>query len=152
MLGMLLLMVKSTRLSTSSNYRSAATQLAYSMADSMRSNPTQLSAYDSPGTTGVAACYTSAGCGATASNMVDTEYALWSSRLAAAIPGGVGMLCRDTSPGDAQITSISGVVTPTWNCAAPATPSAAAPYVVKVCWNPARETIATVPTCTEITL
>jgi len=144
MLGMLLLMINSTRLTTSSNYRSVAAQLAYSMADSMRSNPTQLAAYDFPNTVGVAACFTAVGCGSTPSDLVDTEYALWTARLAAALPGGVGMLCRDTSPGDATISG----TTPTWSCTA----GTSAPYVVKVCWSPTRETIANVPTCTEITL
>lgn len=143
MLGMLLLMINSTRLVTSSNYRSAAAQLAYSMADSMRSNPTQLAAYETPNTTGVAACFTATGCSTTPSDLVDTEYALWSARLAAALPGGVGMLCRDTSPGDATISGTD----PTWNCTA-----GSGIYVVKVCWSPARETITNVATCTEITL
>lgn len=144
MLGMLLLMINSTRLTTSSNYRSTAAQLAYSMADSMRSNPTQIAAYDNPNTAGVAACFTVAGCGATPSDLVDTEYTLWTARLAASLPGGVGMLCRDTTPGDATISG----TTPTWNCTA----GASAPYVVKVCWSPTRETITNVPSCTEITL
>ena len=145
MLGMLLLMIHSTRQTTSSHYQSIAAQLGYSLADSMRGNTTQLASYDSPANTaGVAACFTAAGCGGAASDMVDNEYALWTARLAASLPGGLGMLCRDSSPGDATITGS----TPAWNCNAGST----APFVIKVCWSPARETIVNVPTCTEVTL
>jgi type IV pilus assembly protein PilV len=144
LLGMLLLMINSMRITTSSNYRSIAAQLAYSMADSMRSNPTQLANYDQPDTIGVAACFTAVGCGAIRTDLVNTEYTQWRNRISAALPGGVGMLCRDASPNDASIVG----TTPTWNCAAGTT----APYVVKVCWSPTRETIVNVPTCTEIVL
>lgn len=149
MLGMLLLMINSTRLTTSSNYRSTAAQLAYSMADSMRSNPTQLAFYDNPDTTGVAACFTAAGCGTPSEALVYTESSLWTARLAASLPGGVGMLCRDSTPGDATVivAPLTNDVTPTWNCTA-----GTGPYVVKVCWSPTRETITNVPSCTEIAL
>lgn len=145
MLGMLMLMIKSTQLTTSSNYRATASQLAYMMAESMRGNPVRLASYDNPDAAGNADCFNVAGCGTLATALLETEYQLWQSRLAVALPGGVGVVCRDVSAGDATITA-AGV--PTWNCNA----GAGSIYVIKTCWSPARESIATVPTCMEIGL
>lgn len=145
MLGMLMLMIKSTQLTTSSNYRATASQLAYMVAESMRGTPMHLASYDNPDATGHADCFTVAGCGSQATAVLETEYQLWQARLAAALPGGVGIVCRDVSAGDATITA-AGV--PTWNCNA----GADSIYVIKTCWSPARESIATVPTCMEIGL
>lgn len=124
LLGMLGMMLNSMKFTTTSNYRTIATLLAYSMADTAKSDLYNLTSYNSPSGSAVGACLTTAGCAA--SDLVKTEASIWSQRLQAALPSGAGTICQDSSPTDGTPTN--------WACSGGAND----PFVIKVCWDESR--------------
>jgi type IV pilus assembly protein PilV len=85
--------------SVSANQRTAATLLAYDAADRMRANMGGVAAgaYHNYTATTVATCL-SAGC--STSEMAQNDMAEWNAAIAAALPSGIGIVCRDSSPDD----------------------------------------------------
>lgn len=121
MLGMLGLLANSLSLSYGANYTTVASMMAYQMADHVRGNVSQFAKYNDPTSTFTANCLTTTGC--TAAQMVESEYNLWSERIAGKLPAGQGIICRDNSPTDGAPGN--------WACDDSA---GAAPLVVKICW------------------
>jgi type IV pilus assembly protein PilV len=81
--------------SVSANQRTAATLLAYDVADRMRANI--VGAYHNYTAGAVATCL-SAGC--STSEMAQNDMNEWNLAIAAALPSGIGIVCRDSSPDD----------------------------------------------------
>jgi type IV pilus assembly protein PilV len=80
-------------------------------------NAPSLASYQSPNSS----CISPTGC--SASQLVGNDLAEWQARLAASLPSGQGIICRDTSPDDGD------------NAAAPQCDDTAnAPLVVKIWW------------------
>ncbi|HYE86972.1 MAG TPA: type IV pilus modification protein PilV [Vicinamibacterales bacterium] len=106
-----------------SNLRSIATRQAYELADSMRANQGAVNAghYNNQQGTQVNACYQTAGC--TEQQMAQMDVYLWNQSNAAALPGGRGFICTDSTPNDGTPTS------PTCDN------SPSAPYVIKLWWD-----------------
>lgn len=117
MLGMLLNGLKMT---SSSHYRTIATQQLSAMADTLIVNPDLIGSYSPPASSSItAACLTSVGC--SASELPTTDYGLWLQRLGNLLPSGSGTVCLDATPGDGNSAD--------WACLGPGRPT------VKVCWN-----------------
>lgn len=82
--------------------RSLATVLAGDMIDRMKANFQGVIAgeYDKPNiadyTTPVPGCNTTAGC--TPANLAQNDRYEWAQRVAASLPGGVGLVCLDSTP------------------------------------------------------
>jgi len=142
LLGTLGMIVNSLKLSSSSAYRTIASQQAYSMAEQVRGNPLALvvdAGNDSFDTYSTSASVTQ-GClqtgGCVRANYVNTTVAMWRAQLATVLPGGSGTVCRDSSPAanaPTQVGSGTGAGTiSAWNC------DNTGDYVVKVCWNEQR--------------
>lgn len=121
----------SLQMSSSSVYRTIASQQAYAMADLLRANPTTLGSADpavstfasSAGSTSTL-CWSTTGC--SRNFFVATALDAWNKQLAAVLPSGAGTICRDGTPYDGTPAA--------WAC----DNAAQAPYVVKVCWNESR--------------
>ena len=84
-----------------------------------------LSAYKSP----VSSCLTPAGC--TPDQLVSNDLAEWQARVAASLPSGAGIVCKDNSPDDG-----ADATDPQCDLAANA------PYVVKIWWLDNRDATA----------
>lgn len=121
MLGMLGLLANSLSWSYSANHTTTASMMAYQMADHVRGNVSQFARYNDPTNTFTSNCLTTTGC--TPTQMVESEYNLWSERIAGRLPAGQGIVCRDNSPTDGDPSG--------WACDDSA---GAAPMVVKICW------------------
>jgi type IV pilus assembly protein PilV len=106
-----------------SPFRSKAVYLSYQMADRVRANMPGAVAGNYDNLTGTGAnpgCVTT---GCTSAQMAANDFFEWAAEVAALLPGGVGVICRDTTPDDG--TAI-----------APACASApGAPLAVKVWWT-----------------
>jgi len=103
--------------------RNVATVLAYNLADQIRSNEAgKLAlAYNLPQGALKTACYGTNGC--SPSDIAVNGFQAWLDDAAAALPGGTGTICIDSTPQDG---------TP----AAPACDNVAgSPYVVKIWWQ-----------------
>ena len=105
MLGLASLQTLSLKNGQSAYYRSVATQLAYDMSDRMRGNITGTlgNGYNRTGintdyATAVAACGTVAGC--PAASLAQNDAYEWQQLVAAALPGGEGIVCVDSAPND----------------------------------------------------
>jgi type IV pilus assembly protein PilV len=108
---------------SSALWRSKAVQLTLEMSDRMRANQAGVAAgaYSSLLAPGAApACGTAAAC--TPAQSATLDYALWSTAVAAALPGGSGVVCLDGTPDD----GVAG---------APACDGQAGTYAVKVFWT-----------------
>lgn len=90
----------------SSLWRSKATLMAYEMADRMRANKAGTDAGNYNALTGVAAAITS--CGATSActpaNMALYDHYQWNQAIGNGLPGGVGVVCIDSTPDDGDAT------------------------------------------------
>jgi type IV pilus assembly protein PilV len=84
-----------------------------------------IGAYSTP----VTSCLTAAGC--TASQLVSNDLAEWQARVAASLPSGAGIVCKDSTPDD-------GVDATNPQCDL----NANAPFVVKVWWLDNRDVTA----------
>lgn len=129
-LGTLGLLMNGLRMSSSSNFRTVAAAQANAMADGLRGNPfaiasaagSGLSSFDAPTPATVAACFSAAGC--SRSNFVNNNVWVWQQQLAASLPSGAGIICRDSTANDGAPGA--------WAC------DGTGEYVVKVCWNEQR--------------
>jgi len=129
LLGLAGLQLFALKNNQSASLRVAATVLAVDMVDRMKANFQGVinGEYNKPGTAdyaaGVASCNATAGC--TPNELAQNDRFEWAQRVAAALPGGTGIVCLDST------------------AAAPANPTPAAPgcdnvgatvYVVKIWW------------------
>jgi type IV pilus assembly protein PilV len=108
---------------SSAMWRSKAVQLTLEMADRMRANRAGVAAgsYDSLLTPGTApSCGSTSAC--TPAQSATLDYASWSATVAAALPGGTGVVCVDSTPDD----GVAG---------APACDGVAGTYAVKLFWT-----------------
>jgi type IV pilus assembly protein PilV len=130
LLGLAALQATSLGNNQSAYYRSQATQLAYDIADRMRSNSADaklavdtdaatVSSYLGSATK-VASCSSSPGC--TPANMAKNDLFEWISNLQATLPGSTGVVCLDSTPNDG---------TP----AAPACNNLGTLFAIKIWWN-----------------
>lgn len=136
MFGMLSMFLISLKLTSSSNYRTIAAQQSYAVADSIRASIPQLTVYPGASGSAVASCLGTAGC--TATDIVNTEIALWKARLAALLPAGDGTVCRDASPNDGTPGA--------WGC------DGTGQFVIKVCWDDSRVPTSSAIECVRTTL
>jgi type IV pilus assembly protein PilV len=100
-LGYAAVQLKGLSASSSSMWRSKAGILAYEMADRMRANRDGLvlGSYNALGAPQVVTdCGTTADC--TPARMAQLDHAQWNAALAVGLPGGSGVVCRDTTPDD----------------------------------------------------
>ena len=86
------------QMNNSSQFRQKAVLLTYQMADRVRANQAGVStgAYNNP-STGSLACL-STGC--TSATLAVADMTEWSNDIAAQLPGGSGVVCVDSTPGD----------------------------------------------------
>ena len=126
LLGLASLQVNGLRFNHSAYMRTQATLLAEELADRMRANRPGFIAnnYDNPAGALVAACRTPVGC--TALQMAQNDVAEWQQSLAALLPNGQGVVCRDAVPIEAAST--------------PAAPSCDGgnTYAIKIWWDDRR--------------
>lgn len=126
LLGLASLQVNGLRFNHSAYMRTQATLLAEELADRMRANRPGFIAnnYDNPAGALVPACRTAAGC--TAAEMARNDIAEWQQALAALLPNGQGVVCRDGVPIEVAST--------------PAAPSCdeGTTYAIKVWWDDRR--------------
>lgn len=137
MLGTLAMILNGLKLTTSSTSRTIASEAVAAMAETLRSNPLASGSSD-PVTNATFAtstpvidtdCMNSTGCDRNA--FVNHSIQSWQDNLAASLPGGTGVICRDSDP-LANETKIRPTATPPWNC------DGTGAYVIKVCWNESR--------------
>lgn len=124
MLGMLGLVLSSLKMTSTSSYRSVASEQLAAMADALNANPVMISDYLSAASSPAAkaSCFAAAGC--TTAELAATEYKLWLDRVAKLLPSGAARLCRDSTPSDGDSTN--------WACDGAGRP------VVKICWSESR--------------
>ena len=116
MIGMLGLVVNSLKMTSTSNYRSFASEQLAAMAEALNANPKLVAEYLSGSGTTDATCLTATGCSTT--KLAATEIQLWQDRVAV-LPYGSAVICRDSTLDSA-------------NCDGSGRP------VVKICWNESR--------------
>jgi type IV pilus assembly protein PilV len=125
LLGIAGLQAIGLRYNQSALLRTQATQLAYDMADRMRTNNLGFSAgnYDLPAATAVANCSTTTGC--TPAQMATNDMSVWSTALSNTLPSGAGVVCIDSDQTDDPDTT-----SPT----APDCDGIGTVYVIKIWW------------------
>ncbi len=129
LLGMAGLQAASLRATADGGNLGSAVRLAYDMSDRVRLEPTSAALFIADAATDKKAtdtsgCYSGAGCNGP--TRVTAGVAEWQRLLGAQLPGGDGIVCRDSTPYDGA------------SSAAPAcTGLAADPLVVKVWWRAA---------------
>lgn len=137
MLGTLAMILNGLKMTTSSTSRTIASEAVTAMAEVLRTNPIATGS-DNPLTSATFAssvpaidtnCMNSTGCGRNA--FVNNAIQAWQDNLAASLPQGTGVVCRDSDP-VANDAKIRPTATPAWNC------DGSGAYVVKVCWNESR--------------
>jgi type IV pilus assembly protein PilV len=104
LLGLAGLQLFSLKNNQSAALRIVATSLANDIVDRMKSNYVGVinGAYNQPNTasytTAVPGCETAGGCDS--NSMAQNDLQQWAARVAAALPGGVGIVCLDSTPDD----------------------------------------------------
>jgi len=99
LLGLAGLQATSLRANQTSLQSSQAAILAYDMADRVRANITNATTnYHLPAATPTVGCMTTAGC--TAAQLAQNDMSQWNASLTQALPGGQGVICVDSTPGD----------------------------------------------------
>lgn len=134
LLGMASLQVNGLRFNHSAYLRTQATLLAYELADRIRANRPGLTAgnYDVSNAgplAVVAACRTTAGC--TPAQIAQNDIAEWQQALARLLPGGQGVVCRDSIPIEAASTP-----------AAPSCGGGGNVYAIKTWWDDNRNGVS----------
>lgn len=137
MLGTLAMILNGLKLTTSSTSRTIASEAVAAMAETLRSNPIAAGSSDPLTNATFAAsnpaidtdCMNSTGCDRNA--FVNHSIQSWQDNLAVSLPGGTGVVCRDSDP-LANEAKIRPTATPPWNC------DGTGAYVIKVCWNESR--------------
>jgi len=124
LLGIAGLQALSLRSTAGAGLRTIATQLAYDMADRMRSNPEGISvgAYDTTASpTSVPACYTGT---CSFQQIAQQDLQDWLTSVQAQLPDGQAVICRDgTDPENATSTATACDNDPK------------APYYIKMFWK-----------------
>ncbi len=107
-------------------YRTQATMLTSEAIERMRGNKIGVANgdYDNAAGAATATCFTVAGC--TSAEMADQDVLDWTASVAAALPGGVGIICLDSSGNDGTAT-------------VPACDGAGTIYAVKIFWDDNRD-------------
>lgn len=107
-------------------YRTQATMLTSEIIERMRANKVGVDndAYDNVAGAATPACFTAAGC--TPGQMAAQDILDWSADIPAALPGGVGVVCLDSTGNDGT-------------AAAPACDGAGTIYAVKIFWDDNRD-------------
>jgi type IV pilus assembly protein PilV len=83
------------KMNNSSQLRQRAVVLAYQMTDRIRANQAAgLAAYNNPSSTGPLTCLTT---GCTPAALAVADMTEWTNDIAAQLPGGVGVVCIDSS-------------------------------------------------------
>ncbi len=123
LLGLASMQAFSLRNAGNANYRSIATQQAYSLADRMRANQAALNVGNYNNQQGLSkpACFTTAGC--TPLEMAQMDVFLWNQITAAQLPGGRGFVCSDSTPNDGTPTAPACDNLPN------------SPYIIKIWWD-----------------
>lgn len=106
--------------------RNYAALMAYNLADQIRSNSTAVAngKFNIPTATAVASCFAAAGC--SPDEMATTAYATWLADVRESMPGGDGIVCKDSTPNDG-----TGSAEDKNGCEKDAN----APYVIKIFWR-----------------
>lgn len=88
------------RAAIGANQRTTATLMAYDIADRMRANMAgfNLNHYDNWVPVQDANCLATVGCGP--QQMAQHDMYEWAQAIAAALPSGIGIICKDSSPDD----------------------------------------------------
>lgn len=98
-------------MNNSTQARQKALLLGYQMADRIRANQAGVAAhaYDAPAAGSTSCLYGAIGC--TAVQVAAADVAEWQAEVAAQLPGGVGVVCLDSTPddGDALTPQCDGV-------------------------------------------
>lgn len=110
------------KMNASSQYRQKAVLLSYQMSDRVRANRAGFGAgsYNNPGIGSKSCLSDVAGC--TPAQMAVADMTEWSEDIAGQLPGGTGVVCIDSTPGDGT-------------AAAPACDGAGSVLAVKVWWT-----------------
>ena len=105
LLGMAGVQSVSLRNNQAAYFRTQATMLTSEIIERMRANKTGVDNddYDNVAGAATAACFTAAGC--TPAEMADQDILDWSTDVAAALPGGVGVVCLDSTGNDGISTA-----------------------------------------------
>ncbi len=105
LLGLAGLQATSLRNNQDALMRSQEALLAYDMIDRMRANMPAVTAgdYHLPTATQDTDCTTTTGC--TPAEMADHDYFEWNTAIQAALPGGEGVVCVDSTPQDGTGTA-----------------------------------------------
>jgi type IV pilus assembly protein PilV len=128
--GLAALQIAGIRGNQTAYYRSVATQLAYDIADRMRSNPVGVTGlFYNSGTSGSdnTQCETST---CTPAQLAGYDLRRWNDELAARLPSGKGIVCLDSTP---EIGSSSSAVCD----------GAGKAYAVKIWWDDDRSGVTT---------
>jgi len=126
MLGIAGVQSVSLRNNQAAYFRTQATMLTSELIERMRANKIAVDndAYDDAVGAATAACFTAAGC--TPNQMAAQDILDWDADLAAALPGGVGIVCLDSTGNDGT-------------AAVPACDGLGTIYVVKIFWDDNRD-------------
>ena len=103
LLGLAALQATSLKNNQSAYFRSQATQLAYDIADRMRTNVVALNAGQYNNRAATADNCNANTC--TPAEMAGYDLAQWNQQIAAQLPSGVGLVCIDNTPEDGQATA-----------------------------------------------
>jgi type IV pilus assembly protein PilV len=137
--GLLLASVQNNAVSTQ---RTAATFLAQDMADRIRSNINAIKDKNADGTpkqayylsTDVAAnnnCFGAGSSGCTDSRTVAArDLFIWRQQIQQSLPGGTGIVCRDSTPGDGKKADVGSTDADTGCETGPSD----SPFVIKIFW------------------
>ena len=100
LLGSAGLQMAGLRAALAANQRTTATLLAYDAADRMRANKVGVTAgnYHNYTATQNISCLQAAGC--TAQQLAQHDMWEWAQAIAAQLPSGIGIVCKDQSPDD----------------------------------------------------
>lgn len=132
LLGMAALQMNGLRNNQSAYFRAQATQLAYDMADRMRTNIVEARDAASGGTynNGASTANNCATGPCTTAQMTGYDFSQWNAELTAQLPSGTGWVCIDGTPNDGTSTS------------SPACDGAGTVYAIKVWWDDSRSVAA----------
>ena len=124
LLGMAALQMNGLRNNQSAYFRAQATQLAYDMADRMRTNIVEARDAASGGTYnhGTSTTNNCATGPCTTAQMTGYDFSQWNAELTAQLPSGTGRVCIDNTPNDGT-------------SALPACDGAGTVYAIKVWWD-----------------
>jgi type IV pilus assembly protein PilV len=129
LMGMAGVQAVSLRNNQSAYFRTQATTLTLDIIERMRANKTGVDngAYDNAAGAATADCFTTGGC--TAAEMAGQDVLDWSAMVVAALPGGAGVVCLDSTGDDG---------TP----AAPACDGLGSVYAIKIWWDDDRDGVS----------